>query len=189
MPWFVAFIDGEPDFRVIRRNGFVDAVNRRKCWLCGQPMGSFAAFVVGPMCAVNRVSAEPPSHRECAEFAVRACPFLVRPQAARRKAKLPVETEEGAGTMIERNPGVTLLWISRRWKPFRDGDKGYLIDVGEPTETLWFREGRRATRAEILDSIESGLPLLRDMARQEGYPAEVELRRHVDRAMLLLPAA
>jgi hypothetical protein len=34
------------------------------------------SFVVGPMCGINRNSAEPPSHKECAQWSARNCPFL-----------------------------------------------------------------------------------------------------------------
>src|SRR5262245_17927108 len=85
VPWFVATIKGEPDFRVIGPDKIARAVRADLCWLCGQTLGRFKAFVGGPMCAVNRTSAEPPSHRECAEYAVRACPFLTRPRMRRNE--------------------------------------------------------------------------------------------------------
>jgi hypothetical protein len=47
------------------------------------------------------MSAEPPSHRECAEYAVRACPFLTRPLAVRNERGL--DGFEPAGVMIKRN--------------------------------------------------------------------------------------
>ena len=36
---------------------------------------------------MNRTSAEPPSHRDCAEFAVKACPFLTQRELTRRKPR------------------------------------------------------------------------------------------------------
>src|SRR5215467_3774641 len=78
VPWFVAWIRGEPDFRVIKPGGAEIAYHRNLCWLCGQRLGTYKTFVIGPMCTLNRVSAEPPSHRDCAEFAAKACPFLTQ---------------------------------------------------------------------------------------------------------------
>ena len=47
-------------------------------------MGVHKAFVIGPMCAVNRVIApEPPSHRDCGTFSARVLPV---PVAAAREA-------------------------------------------------------------------------------------------------------
>jgi hypothetical protein len=37
LPWFVATIDGVPDFRVIAPGKIALAHNARKCWLCGEP--------------------------------------------------------------------------------------------------------------------------------------------------------
>src|SRR5258708_39459955 len=80
VPWFVAWVDGVPDFRVIGPDKIVQAVKRNLCWLCGQPKGIHHAFVIGPMCAINRTISEPSSHLECAQFAAVACPFLANPR-------------------------------------------------------------------------------------------------------------
>ena len=86
VPWFVAWIDGKPDFRVIAPGRVAEAVNKGKCWVCGGTLFGTRAYVVGPMCAVNRTSAEPPSHRDCARYSAKACPFLSRPTMRRRDA-------------------------------------------------------------------------------------------------------
>ncbi len=187
VPWFVAWIDGQPDFRVIGPGKIADAVRCGLCWLCGGTLGSWKAFVIGPMCAINRVSAEPPSHRDCAVYAAQACPFLTTPAMTRRDRHLPAETGDPAGTMIRRNPGVTLIWITRSYKPFR-AQGGILFQVGQPVETLWYAEGRPATRAEVLASIESGLPILHAQAEAEGPDAVRELEQMTDQARALIPA-
>jgi hypothetical protein len=187
VPWFVAYIDGEPDFRVVRENGIGEALKYQKCWLCGQHRGANAAFVIGPMCAVNRVSAEPPAHRDCATYAARACPFLANPNMHRRERGLPEDRVEPAGVAILRNPGVALVWVTRTWQPFK-APGGILFDVGEPIAVEWWAHGREATRGEVLASIDSGLPTLATVAREEGSEAEAELTQQVERAMGLVPA-
>lgn len=189
VPWFVATVDGNPDFRVIRPGGIAEAYDGQLCWICGQrrPRKAADAFVIGPMCAVNRVSAEPPSHRECAIFAARACPFLANPKKRRREHGKPEEAVSPAGEMITRNPGVALVWCSNTWSPFREGE-GVLFNVGRPLETLWFAEGRLATRAEVMASIDSGLPILAEMANDEGPDAVEALAAMVRRALPLVPA-
>lgn len=114
VPWFAAAVDGGYDFRVLRPGAVDRAVTYELCWVCGQPLGPWVTFVVGPMCAVNRTSAEPPAHRECAEWSARACPFLVRPHARRREHDLPADAQEPAGIMLRRNPGVALCWHTTR---------------------------------------------------------------------------
>lgn len=187
VPWFVQLVDGEPDFRIMDGQKLMDAIRFKKCWICGDSMGKFGTFVVGPMCAVNRTSSEPPSHYACAEFAAKACPFLTRPEMIRRETGLPEETGV-AGEMIKRNPGVTLLWTSVDWYPWR-ADNGVLFDIGSPQDTTWYAKGKYATRQEVTESIESGLPILMEMAEKEGPEAVKELDRRKAMAMALVPAA
>src|SRR6267154_1896953 len=85
VPWFVEWIDGKPDFRVMDSDKLVEAIKYKRCWVCGGPLGHYKVFTIGPMCMVNRTSAEPPSHRDCAEFSVRNCPFLTTPDMHRRE--------------------------------------------------------------------------------------------------------
>ena len=189
VPWFVAFIDGKPDFRVIRSGGVEEAARADACWICGQRLGRHRAYVAGPMCAVNRTSAEPPMHRDCAVYAARACPFLTKPHMRRREHNLPEEANEPDGIMLRRNPGVALVWVTVGTKR----KHGSLFDLGEPTETLWFCEGREATRAEVEESIDSGLPSLRELAEAQdaeqrwGPRAVRALEAQVARARALLP--
>jgi hypothetical protein len=93
VPAFVEWIDGKPDFRVMRADFRLKCVRNNLCWQCGERLSNRLAFVIGPMCAVNRVSSEPPSHRDCALFAASACPFLTLPHAQRREANLPAEAQ------------------------------------------------------------------------------------------------
>lgn len=189
IPWFVAEIEGVRDFRVMDARCLARALEEGRCWVCGEKMnGPTASFVIGPMCAVNRTSAEPPSHRECAVYSARVCPFLTNPQKVRREANMPEGAVDPAGISIKRNPGVALVWASRHWRTYQDGDRGVLFDIGPPTRVLWFAEGREATRQEVMASIETGLPALSDMAADEGPEAEEHLALLVDRAMALVPA-
>lgn len=191
IPWFVAVDErGRPDFRVIRRRGIGEALSRGLCWLCGTLIGREAAFVIGPMCAVNRVSAEPPSHRECAKYAADACPFLSVPNMRRRETGLPEDRIDPAGIAIMRNPGVACLWFSRGWT-VEQVPGGVLFNVGEPSRVMWRTQGRDATRAEVLASIDSGFPLLQEACQRDRDPdrslAILDEQRAA--AMRYLPAA
>jgi len=194
VPWFVWWNDeGVPDFRVVKPGAVPQALALRLCWICGHAFlpRENRAFTIGPMCAVNRISAEPPSHYGCAVFAATRCPFLIRPQMTRRERHMPAEAVPPAGFSIRRNPGVALVWVTvhKGWHAFRDGDGGILFDVGEPRRVRWYAEGRAATRAEVLASIESGLPLLLDAAGAGGAEAVNELEAMRQRALILVPSA
>lgn len=188
IPWFVARIKGKPDFRVVRPNGVAIAVAAGGCWICGEQLSGYLAFTIGPMCAVNRVTSEPPAHPGCALFAARACPFLTRPHMRRRENGLPGGLGEMPGTPILRNPGVVLVWITRSFRQFSDAKGGLLLRVGDPIRTKWFALGRAATRAEASASIDEGLPTLRAAAHRDGPAAVAELEEMTDRARDLLPA-
>jgi len=189
VPWFVAWIDGEPDFRVIDTPKIARAVRERRCWVCGDVLGIYKVFLIGPMCAINRVISEPPSHRDCAIFSAKACPFLSQPRMRRNKKDLPVEYKKAAGFGIERNPGAVCVWITKSFKPFsaHQGSPGVLFRLGDPVECLWFAHGREATRFEVLASIDEGYPQLEDLARQEGSVAMAALHRYRTELMPLLP--
>ncbi len=190
VPWFVAWVDGEPHFPVADGNKLVRAVRESRCWVCGGAMGRIKAFVIGPMCAVNHTSSEPPSHLDCARFSARNCPFLTKPRMKRvGQENLPHGIERPGGTMIERNPGVTLVWQTLRYEPFDDGRGGLLFDIGKPHATEWFAHGREATRDEVMESIRTGLPLLTEMADKDPQPgAHLALAQMVKEATELVPA-
>lgn len=178
VPWFVAWPDGEgddkePEFRAMDPRKLVLAVKQHRCWVCGQRLGSWLTFTVGPMCAVNRISAEPPSHTECAEWSAKACPFLSRPHMRRRTdEQFAAEARNAPGLMIERNPGVTLVWTTRGYRVVRAprpaGGDGILFQIGEPRHVECYAEGRRATTDEVLHSVVTGLPRLLEAARQDA---------------------
>jgi hypothetical protein len=191
VPWFVAWIDGVPDFRVIGPGKIHDALRCSLCWTCGRGFrpGEDRAWVIGPMCLVNLVSAEPPSHLDCATFSSRNCPFLTTPNMTRRDRHMPEDAEHPAGIMIRRNPGVALVLVTgyRDWRAETEG-RGFLFRLGTPKRALWYAEGRDATRAEVLASIDSGLPLLRELAEQGGPHAVTELERMHRTALAHVPA-
>lgn len=188
VPFFVAWVDGKPDHRLVDPRKYNICIVTRRCWICGRRLGKFAAFVVGPMCMVNKVSAEPPSHLECAKFSLMACPHLTRPSAQRRDANLPSNVTQHPD-LLTHNPGCMVLWVTDEWQLMpRIGDEpSDLVQFGEPARVTFWREGRAATRAEVLDAIALGLPHLQQMAQQEGGNALERLARRVNDAMFWLP--
>lgn len=202
VPWFVVWLDearttelapgkGKPDFRIIGRDRVWRAVRGDLCWVCGNPLGRPpVACVIGPMCAVNRISSEPPSHVACARFAAKACPFLTRPRMRRNERGLEAMPLNAPGTPIDRNPGLALLWLTKR---VTYGVSSRLFDVGEPLGVEWYCEGRAATRGEVLASFNSGLPALWSACDEEPdaeveAAAREELQRRICSALELVPA-
>ena len=168
VPKFVSWIDGVPDFRVVAPEYLALCVRRRLCWICGEPLGRYQVFVLGPMCALSMVASEPPCHRDCAGFAATACPFLSNPNAKRPARPLPEGHVPPPGNFITRNPGVVCLWTTESYQLTPDR----LFAVGPPVLISWYAEGRRATRQEIEESVRSGMPLLVAEAKANGNQAE-----------------
>lgn len=192
VPWFVHWADGVPDFRVIGLGKWAAAARFERCWLCGEPRGRNFTFVIGPMCAINRTSGEPPCHFDCALFAAKACPFLTRPKMRRNEKDLPGERFASPG-MSHRNPGACGLWTTRSFRVIRGLAGEPLAEMGSPTTpVLWFCEGREAVREEVLDSMTSGMLILgeaadREATEEERAAAHVDLQRQFLKARELAP--
>lgn len=189
VPFFVAWVDGKPDFRLMDEQRLRQAVMTDRCWVCGARMQprTRRVFAAGPMCLINGTSAEPPSHYGCAAWSVKACPFLLNPRKVRREAHMPEGVGEMAGIGIMRNPGVTALIEPIRWNVERHGG-GLLFRFPRLVRSVeWYAEGQPATRAQVVEAIQSGLPQLQAMAQSEGPDAVVELVELIGYAQTFLP--
>lgn len=151
IPFFVKTVNGVPDFRVLDETNFARATYEGLCHICGGKLGRYRVYAGGPLCALQLISSEPPSHRECAEYAVRACPFLLLPRSKRRTAGLdtPVPEPGSKVVMVEENPGITALLVTERGALPVNG----LFRLTHVTEVIWFTEGRAATPDEIREAM------------------------------------
>ena len=185
VPWFVMWIDGKPEFRIMDGKKVSRCLPERLCWTCGQKLNNRVSFIVGPMCIVNRISGEPPSHPECAAYSVRACPFLSRPNMVRRTGGLPMHAYKEPG-FLDRNPGVSCIWTTKRpgAQQFVNGSS-LLFEMYPPTVLSFWVEGRPATQEEVDDSVANGLPTLQRMADEQGNGAPEYLSRKVKSALPL----
>jgi hypothetical protein len=187
VPWFVEWIDGPfeskvPEFRATSGRKIALAHRNSLCWTCGTKLGAHKCFVIGPMCGINRISSEPPSHLECVQWSARNCPFLSRPHMVRREDELTESMKgNGSGIMIPRNPGVTLLWVTRAYIIVNDGKGGGLFQVGDPEEVFWYSQGKPATRGQVLESVETGLPLLLGMLAMEKEEDRTDAQKEIER--------
>jgi hypothetical protein len=201
IPFFVDYVDGQPEFRAADMRKLQACVKESRCWVCGEPLHrsrvgfkSTLAFAIGPMCGINRISSEPPSHVDCAEWSARNCPFLARPYMRRREDEhfnAEKFADRQRGVALLRNPGVVLVWYTDVYAVVPTAN-GPLFSVGPLTRPpTWWAEGRPATREEIHHSIETGLPALRAACELEPTPerraaAVAALERQIEFAMMRL---
>jgi hypothetical protein len=166
VPWFVAWEDGKPEFRAMDTGKWVRAINNRLCWVCGERMGKWVTFVIGPMCGINRTSSEPPCHLDCARWSARNCPFLNNPEMMRRPDPR-IDMSKVAGIAITRNPGVVMLWTTKDYSVFKDQRNMPLITFGDPESVEWYACSKIATREQVIASVDSGFPALLAAAMTE----------------------
>jgi hypothetical protein len=188
IPKFVPYIDGKPEFRGMDGRHLNECIKRKLCWQCGEPLGVHMTFVMGPMCAINVNNAEPPNHYRCAEYAVKACPFLTQPRMRRNEKGMPDEVLSGAttaGIPIRRNPGVALLWTTRSYKLSHDRN-GVLFHPDFPEHIEAYSEGREATLDEVMHSVATGVPILMEMAEKDGPEAVTLCQKMIGVGLRLL---
>jgi hypothetical protein len=183
VPFFVLWKDDRPDFQVVDPLKVNDCVTNRLCWICGQRLGRFLTFVIGPMSSVNRLSAEPPSHLDCAKYAAQVCPFLTHPNLQRRASEIHgAEEVVNLPGPLSPNPGITLVWVTTDCQPVRHEGHWWFV-LGAPTTSIWYSQGRLATRAEVAAAFERLLPRLHDIAVAEGQLAGFEADAEKARAL------
>lgn len=172
VPWFVDWINGRPYFPAVSPQKLVQAVKQQRCWVCGQKLGRWVTFAVGPMCVVNRISAEPPSHDECARYAAQVCPFLANPRMGRVPvSKAPMPVTDPGGIMVEANPGAVALWSCRDYRPFYPPGGGVLIKMGDPVGGVtWWANGAEADPDTVQARFDEGCARLRRSALELDGP-------------------
>jgi hypothetical protein len=197
VPWFVDWDPLDPtcppvpDFRIADVRKMGRAHREQLCWICGQQLAGRRAFVIGPMCACNRISSEPPSHVACADYAAMVCPFLAMPHMRRRdSSERMIASGKGhapAGIGHDRNPGVCIVWETHSYA-LQYEPNGVLFKVGHPLQLRWMTRGRLATRDEAAVALVAGVQEVTfPMAVAQGPEAVAALQVMLDAAWRLLP--
>lgn len=124
VPWFVAWIHGVPDFGVIGEDKVREAIRFKRCWTCGETLGTKVCFVLNPEGVVEKTTIEPPMHRDCSVYA--------------------------AQNLYE---GPRVVWTTTGYTLSIE-TTGVLFCLGEPHEVWWFGDGRKLTRAEASRALE-----------------------------------
>ena len=151
VPFFVQWFDdfgnptnwgvGVPDQRVADERKLYECRDKKLCWICGQPLTYWIAFIGGPMSCKNRTFSDGPMHVECAEFSAVACPHLAHPGAKRRAGggkELAYKPEGLVETPIEK----VAVYVTRGYDTMRV-TRGFLWRPFAPKEVRWFRAGQR----------------------------------------------
>lgn len=76
VPYFTAYVNGQPDPRVADARKARTCARRRICWVCGLPLPAVVTFIGGPLSCCSHVFTDGPMHEECSTFALQVCPYL-----------------------------------------------------------------------------------------------------------------
>jgi hypothetical protein len=106
---FIALRDksGRPQFTVNDVRKTEEARKKRLCSICGKRLGDSVWFIGGSRCFTLDEGAfvDGPTHEECANFAIRVCPFLAAPSYGRRiDDKLLKPGDEPDGMLLAKIP-------------------------------------------------------------------------------------
>lgn len=148
---FVVLIDqvGVPQFTINSHDRAVECRSKRLCGLCGKRMDGDTWFIGGPTCFTHEHGAfvDPPSHYECAHYALQVCPFLAAPSYAKR-IDLKKMTDDSYGdkvgsiithdTMPDGQPAVFGLGLPG-WFDFLSREQLYV--PGDWHYIEWWKDG------------------------------------------------
>lgn len=142
VPFFVIVKNGVPDLRVLDPRKQQRCFKQNLCGICGQGLDYWVAFVSGPQARSFRVSADPPMHEECAEYALKVCPYLVRPSAKRAK-EYSVEVNLTDPHFLSDRPEKMALIIARRDSvKFGLANGSLMFSYQTPKRTRWWQDGQ-----------------------------------------------
>ncbi len=104
VPYIISWMDGKPDFTLMGDSRVRECVAKGWCSVCGQFMNikKEIAYVGGPHDKADIESgalwfADPPMHLACAEFSMKYCPHLRKPEI---REDTPEETIPDQGEYV-----------------------------------------------------------------------------------------
>jgi len=119
LPYFVARVNGKPDFRLLDERKQLLCVAHKTCGICGKKLFKGAYyFISGPKGYENKVSTDPAMHRQCAEYSLKTCPHLFYEKAERRQKGL--ENLPPSADMDMNKPDIHLLIKADKFEKFRN---------------------------------------------------------------------
>lgn len=131
IPYFVAYNNGVPDFRLLDARKQLLCIEHKTCSICGKKLFKGAYyFIGGPMGYTNKISTDPPMHRQCAEYSLNTCPHLHLQKAHRRENGVEDLIAQQGQVMMDKPP-MLLLIKSDKFEKFKDPD--------HPTTLIKFR--------------------------------------------------
>lgn len=142
---------GRPDFKTTDLHKWHRAYKNRTCALCGEPMGRNMAFVGGPKCFKYRFFTDLAMHRDCAEYALKVCPFLAAPNF---KYAENIKSEEGVLRIVSSDVSIVrptkfMLGITKSCKVLQASDGTVLVQAAPWEEVTWWEQGEQIAEPDL----------------------------------------
>lgn len=117
IPYFVAWVNGKPDFRMLDSKRQKRCVESHLCSICGKKLFEYFYFITGPIGLSNGTHSDPPAHRDCAEYSLQICPHLFFEKSDRNeRGEIYKEARDNNTTGIMNKPKELYLIKSDKYK-------------------------------------------------------------------------
>ena len=125
IPFFVAYREGKPDFRLLDARKYKHCLEQGLCAICGKKnIKESLYFIAGPQGMANGISTDAPMHKVCAEYSLRVCPHLALEKAERREKDV---SHLSNPAMVKEKPPVIFLVRTKRFEIIRNPHGGVLL--------------------------------------------------------------
>lgn len=144
VPYFVSWVDGEPEFRFMDAHRVKMIIERKVCHICGLKLPKdYFYFISGPIGLQNRISSDAAMHKVCAEFSLRACPHLYLQKSERRENdELGKIVGSNPSPVIKGKPNTLLLIKSDKWKQVKHDGQTYIQYRPVSSEKYIYENGK-----------------------------------------------
>lgn len=152
---YIVMIDkaGNPQFTINDMVRVKACINRNLCSICGSRHDQLKWFVGGSRCFLHPRGGfiDPPLHLECAEYALRVCPFLAAPRYSKRidDAKLTAHNTPDniklvrIEHMLPRQPEVFGLGSAHHMSVVHRGPGDFILVVDRWEHVEWWKDGHQ----------------------------------------------
>lgn len=135
--------EGTYNFLAIVPERVAECAVHHLCGICGKPLDYWIYFVGGEIsCLQTRVFPEPPMHKECVEYAVQVCPFLVNPHYRRieERSDRPADAHKSPGG-VESDGARWAIYKTREYKAALV--KGTVMFLAAPARSIEWIERKQ----------------------------------------------
>ena len=149
---------GQPQFTINDHTKARQCVTKRLCAICGKRMSDGYWFVGGIRCFLHEFGAfiDPPLHYECAEYALKVCPFLALPSYTKRidSKKLKPENVPENTALIENlgvppfRPTLFGLGMTAKYNLKFEPNGSFIFTVNDWLYVEWWQNGQRQLAPE-----------------------------------------